>query len=751
MSNSSAYEPSEDEEASDSGVESRASTSKTPPHIQDLRLSSDSDEHDDSDVVLKTARGTRKYALRKRLESLTGPSVEAYSSLLEETTKEFMLPTNVNPQISGSEYIGVVLWANWEKDIFFDTLTRKGKNGVREIANAVGTKSELEVQELLELLHQGVERHHLHDPRRRTIGQGEVPAAAEIGQQCCAVLDEYAELLSIREQLLEDNAVKKEHGIIWRIDQKKAASLGRVAAQENGPQDDNDSALPSVHPFAKLFDMDKWIRISERFFMNADDPKEDNWTNVAFEDETPSVRADAFADFYNLTVSLTRRLVQSTLVFAMARLRNWNYSGHHENIAKTVKPRDVKTALDVLNMKHDASDFWAGVPRRCRLKVVDVRHIKGWQPRDLTYDEVEEILSKQASDEAKYSKDEAGAAAPSRHGNIGPGILRDDEMNSDSDSILSSPLISPQESEDEAPANIEDEHAEKLDLNASTLEELHLWKTLNRPAPADLDMPIKSEDEDESKVTEKPTGERKAKQDLVDWRNMTLYRSDWEEYGDATLDLYDGISENRRKRRRVDSGKKRSDVFVPLSDSDADSEMEPGSNLDVEQGDEMDIKPAQRSESEMDIDIGHLNSDGPDTATNTGRDRSMEREAEHLHRILEQGPREDPPGGREPDQNTQITRQRAKSPGGGTEPDENEGEDSEPSASNPNHENTPTNARDHEDENEGDSEPNTRTNEAPRRRSVRNIKTEFTEHQYPAGEESVSDLYTDSGGYSSSE
>ncbi|KAF7176051.1 hypothetical protein CNMCM7691_001226 [Aspergillus felis] len=593
MSSSSVYEPDEDEEPSDSDIESSYSGTKfsasSPPVDDYERLDSiDSEDQDAPEVIPRATRGTRAQILDALRTSLGIGCVDAYSAEFAEAAN------NTVPSIVGSENYnptqnGVAIWTSQEKEILFSMLDRKGGNGVAEIAQAVGSKSELEVQEHLKLLHKGLERQHVRDSHSRTIVLGEVPAALEISQECSKALDNYAELLSLEEQRAEDVVGRKLHQNVWIVDRE----IAEMVQEQLEERDETPLPGSSVYVTAELFNINKWIRLSERFFMNAGGPRlEDNWLNVACADETPSITADALADFYALAVSVTRRLVHSTLFFAMSRLRNMRETGNRK--ARIVRSRDVKTALNVLNMPQDRSDFWVGLARRCSLQVADLRHKKGWQSELMDYDEVEDILSgKVPVDESLDTRSASRRRSESRAPH---GTIEDDDNESDvyssASSILSSPETTPI---DEPSVDLEEEHAEMIDQMNNASEEMRIWNLMGQPVPSGISS-LASNTEQGSKLR-KPIGERKTKEDLVNWRDRTLYRSDWEEYGHEVHDLYEDLSENRRKRRRIERRMATRESPVSIA-SDRDHEM--GGNDDSQGLRHHGVKNELRADSDRD-------------------------------------------------------------------------------------------------------------------------------------------------------
>jgi hypothetical protein len=595
MSSSSVYEPDEDEEASDSDIESRSSSTKfsaSSPRIDDFEGlgSTEPEDEDAPDVIPRATRGTRAQILDTLRTSLGIGCVDAYSTELSEAANN-TVPSIVGGENYNSTQNGVAIWTSQEKEILFSMLDRKGKNGVAEIAQAIGSKSELEVQEHLKLLHRGLERQHVRDSHSRTIVLGEVPAALEISQECCKALDDYAELLALEERRAEDVVGRKLHQNVWIVDRE----IAEMVEEQLDKRDETPLPGSSVYVAAELFNINKWIRLSERFFMNAGGPKlEDNWVNVACADETPSITADALADFYALAINVTRRLVHSTLFFAMSRLRNMRETGNRK--ARIVRSRDVKTALNVLNMPQDRFDFWVGLARRCSLQVADLRHKKGWQSEVMDYDEVEDILAGRVP--VDESQDARSASRRRSESRAPHDTVEDDDNESDvysyASSILSSPEVTPV---DEPSVNLEEEHAEAIDQLNNASEEMRLWNLMGQPAPSGISS-LASNAEQGSKLR-KPIGERKTKEDLVNWRDRTVHRSDWEEYGHEVQDLYEDLSENSRKRRRIErrTVTRKSPVSVA---SDRDHEM--GGNDDSQGSRQYGVKNELKADDDPDSD-----------------------------------------------------------------------------------------------------------------------------------------------------
>ncbi|KAL4803191.1 hypothetical protein BDV18DRAFT_145340 [Aspergillus unguis] len=505
--------------------------------------SEDDDELSDTpSVTPRAARGTRAKALKNLRSPLPQAAVESYSSLLDRTFWEPKIGDTFNATQNG-----IVIWSPHEKRTLFEVLDKNGLNGIREIAAAIGSKSELEVQEYIRLLQKGVRRQHLNDGHSRTVVLGEIPAAAEISEDCCKSLDDYAEVLCLEEQRREDATGRRKHGNLWIIDKEVAEELeantaendddgessevDHEVAQINGPQAE-PATTPDVKSATTFFKLTKWILLSERFFMNFGGRRlEDNWVNVAFKDETPSMTADAVTDFYDIALSATRRLVQAAQFFATSRVRR------HES-ATVVRASDVRSAARTLDMKPDTSDYWIGLARRCSLDVQDIRHKKGWEPIPLDHDEVEDLLSHTELPEEPYGATAPNSSPPERSSSISS-VQSADSLDEDSD-------------------DVEDDHAEAVDHQHGLAEELLCWSAIGQQPPESF-----KSDSLDHQIPPKPSGKRKAPEELVDWRDRILYRSEWEEFGYEAGKL-ESEFENQRKKRRSKPSSKPSSFSEPI-------------------------------------------------------------------------------------------------------------------------------------------------------------------------------------------
>jgi RNA polymerase I-specific transcription initiation factor RRN5 len=393
-----------------------------------------------------------------------------------------------------------------------------------------------------------------------------LPAALEISQDCCDVLEQAADALDMRQQRFEISAEKEKWQGLWLLTQ----DVGVWVEEHMNKTEESQEEVVEVIPEAELLKLKTWLELSERIFMNPGPPREhENWRSFAPEGgETPSIRYTAFADFHTLAVSITQRLVQATLFFAMSRQRSTDSKIFGSKPLVTAK--DVRAAIKVLGMKPDSKEIWRGVGRRCGLhiyqKISELRKKGG--PSPLSYDEVEAMLgggkksgpttTGSAPDFASsvcdisISEDsgEDVALEPSPHPSRGANssdswgsdesgpdsgasiyaVLQSSEAtetsSSETNTTHTNPPKRPKTGESPSVAShaSEDLYAAALDHRASLLEEKSLWSLLDQTPP----FPLNPE---EVELPPRPRCLRKRREELVDWRDRVEYRAVWETVG----------------------------------------------------------------------------------------------------------------------------------------------------------------------------------------------------------------------------
>lgn len=311
-------------------------------------------------------------AIWRRLRKFHNPK---YQQLLERHVRDFYTETyyNQSDDLDASQ-LGMIQWNSDEKEAFFEAVTRYGRLDHPTIANIVG-KSVYEIQDYELLLEKG-----LHDSEDGfDLHPAELHSAVEINPQCEAMLNRAAEAFAHREFNATIKKAKDEHGDIWLIDQETVTAV-EEAIEAGG---EAEQSAYKILPAAKLLHIGNWIETSKKIFMNSGGPAiQSNWTRIASKKESPSMMFEALDDLHQIALSLTGKIVQSSLEIAEERCRR---SGAGEIVHK----EDVYSALDCMKLQHSAVGFWVEAARRHNITVRTDR----WPIRELSPHEVEEILS----------------------------------------------------------------------------------------------------------------------------------------------------------------------------------------------------------------------------------------------------------------------------------------------------------------------------------------------------------------------
>lgn len=601
-----------------------------------------------------------RYAdLDARIRSFDPGVLKEYSNFFEDEKGYFTFSkVDEKAEIFDVSQLGAVVWTATEKEKFFNHLDRKGRNGIREIAAAIGTKSELEVLDYVNLLHEGVISHHYQALQNSLVVLGEIPAALEISEPCRAGLDECAQVLAWKEEMDQYMVDRKRYGNNFVITDHQARKLVS--------DDIHESSRGSVHVAAAILNVPTWISLSRQIYMKFGGRKEeDDWANIIQTDsERPAMSGEALMDFYVLTVSITRRLIQSTIFLAMSRMRQLQQLD--EEPSSDIRMEDVMTAIDVLNMKHSRGQFAFDAARRNGLTIVDVRNRKGWKPQVLNYDEVERILN--GDDEDLHSDNVHSQSEPDDYDSededfeedemaekqsqpresaraerqlpaaleaeAGADDADDEEEEEDGDEAqdqdgdqqqeahqhpepepeLEPPPKSPHPERDTKPddpdfqdpdhfqppsrrlsiqsflssgeeeqaSDAEEEHADRHDREQNRLAEMELWRLLRRPGPPAISIPLFTDEELKQDAQNRPLVLRKTRRELTNWRDLTLYHSEWEEYGSDGPDLVEELAENRRKRRRIDE----ENIWFETGDEDEEDEQDVEDEHETERNEE---------------------------------------------------------------------------------------------------------------------------------------------------------------------
>ena len=460
---------------------------------------------------------------------------DKYRELFNSTVNEIASDKSSKPDTEFQEsQIGVTIWSSEEKRSFFRALSRRGRHDIRGIASDVGTKSESEVYVYSDMLYKAAVDQRIYQSRKKSLEISNLEAAFEVQEHCCTALGLAAEALSELQRNEEEKAEKKKHNEFTLLTPKIARRIERCMI---GPEGGTEDVIHRI-PAARNLNLVNFLALSKRLFMNSV-VAENNWRSyTGRENKSPSIMYTAFSDLHALLISITQRLVQSSLFFAMSRLRAMSSSGHYTP-GLHVRQRDVKAAIDVLGMKHDAKAFWTRTARKCKLRVYDkVRHRQVFGKR-YSYAELERILSTSMvsnpgspdikSKDANTPSSRRGRTLKTPSASAPDDLVLTDSMSVDgsgsSDEELSASTSGSTNSQDhkqEGHDELQDAHAEAFDQQASRNEERRLWEMLGED-PTEKMEPVYVKPPKSSFSNRKPQNEP-----LSSWRVSIDYAGVWE-------------------------------------------------------------------------------------------------------------------------------------------------------------------------------------------------------------------------------
>ncbi|KAG4029979.1 hypothetical protein MFRU_013g00040 [Monilinia fructicola] len=494
------------------------------------------------------------------------------------------------------------MWSADEKDLFFTGLSRMGRDNVRAIATRIGTKSEVEVQEYMHILHQALKEKKVYEAR--LLDFTEFPAATELSfPECYAILERAADGLSSRQERYEEDVEEAKWGNYWLLTEEVSKSLEK---KRSSSKLKDDEGVQSLLPAVSLLNLKNWLALSENVFMNPTQPGlEDNWRQIGEPGETPAIRATAFVDFYSLTVSITKRLISTVLFCTMSRIRAM---GSNKTKAADININDVEAATKILKMDANSNEFWIKCARRNHLSIS--RHDEPSNSM-MTYPEVETELSKERDEKRSRSRSRSHPRLVDPPEDLSEVYTSSDESlldadvgtSSDSDTsthLEDNPFTqqSPSQSQSQSQARSQrkhlspeayeealEAHISACDARASKIEEQRLWRLLGRDPPLHLRM--KSDDDE---LPERPARRMDGEEENngEGWREREFW-SEWEVMGVVDEEEFVKNREKigrreRRKKLREHRDEKWMAMRTRATTGDEDSGVESSSNED--EGDE---------------------------------------------------------------------------------------------------------------------------------------------------------------------
>jgi hypothetical protein len=504
-----------------------------------------------------------------------------YREMLNKMIEDVHLgDVELNAPLDSSQ-IGASFWTAGEKERLFQALNRRGLYDLPSLCRAVRTKSIYEIQNYLSLLQQGCEDVSNSVTTKKDFSLSDIPAAVEISEECQSALDTVADVLSARVEKSEASAARTQFGDDWLIDEGLAekeereyeehtASNSEAIAQDDGSGDDvsKPPSTDSTH-LARLLRPIAFLELSRNIFMNHGEQECLNWHHVeriAGEPESPAIYRSAYDNLQDITVSLTRRLVQAVIFQAMTRLRTGDSSRSDWTPLAAVREIDVQSAVNLLGMKKDSRRYWVAVPKRYHLGVyTDSKHYKDGRPGTksgcrLTDAEVEAELGLSTSKDLHGREEEILDVFEEDVDEV----LSDDDLFTDGDVSemeMQPPDTVPGKSRSgssrmkrkrpaspEELAREEGRYLECLDRAASAQEEDQLWKMVRVERSGVQGTPGTMPPRVEVRVAH-PT------QPSGDLRDLVYYEGDWEQsYGCPSAASFDEMEirgQGGRKRRRI--------------------------------------------------------------------------------------------------------------------------------------------------------------------------------------------------------
>ncbi|KAL9615437.1 MAG: hypothetical protein Q9167_000115 [Letrouitia subvulpina] len=441
--------------------------------------------------------------------------------------------TNDDNLLLQPSQIGATVWSAAEKDSFFWALARKGRHALPAIALDICTKSEFEVREYLQLLQDTLAKMHLFNKRLETLNMPDVPAAFEISEECCVLLEKSGDALALLQQATEMKLEKKTYAESWSLTPRIALAI-ESSLRKGG---EGKCEIYEAIPAARLLNPKAFLHLSSTIFMNSQDP-ESNWRYYAEPKEKPSILYTAFQDIHNLTISITRKIISSSLFVAMSRIRATMPSMHKRR--NVVRSQDVLAALKMLNINSHVQPSWVQIAKRCGVHIDEGDRGRKTRRGQLNRRENSDISDQDeplSEINAQLTRDKAlFSHVPIETGTNTGTRSKSHSQSSDPDDRSSSPLSSRSNDEDSS-----DSFLDAIDRNASLAEERRLWEMLGqRPRTGYVagDVPVP--------VPPSPAVRRKSRDELDAWDSWVENAAEWKAYEMAGV--ASALIRNRRRR-----------------------------------------------------------------------------------------------------------------------------------------------------------------------------------------------------------
>lgn len=580
--------------------------------------------------------------------------------------------------------VGASIWRPSEKNRLFIALEKVGKHDLKALSEFIGTKSQAEVQQYIQVFEGEMEKRGKSGRISSwKIHEVDIPAAVEISVECEQILEEAADALADKvEKNQREKEIRKWGADAWLLSAENVSWIEKETQDKAG-----DTVIKEVLPSAELLHLRNWLKISKGVFMNPTDRPNQNWQSLLRPGDEVGIYASAFQDFGHLTVNLTKRIMAASLFCAESRLRaddSW-YARKHGRQPK-VTHVDVAQAIEGMGLKLDSHEFWRTAPRRNNLEMVDDEvEDRNGGVAPMSHELVEKVLSKRknirsrrrrrALELADQATIESGASAHDSEESEGSHISvssdEEDEAHATheiskealkmapttpderyislgrirSPSHAYSPPPSPKPFDDQTPEERYVAYVESVDHVENVKAEVALWDVLQQ------DHPFEPEEMDidaaEANVLPRVVLKEKDPLQTDKWRERAEYWAPWEHLEGlpmeedfkrrskkrdvALKDVSEPAIEARRKaaKERAEKARNRAKSRDKETIDSSDSQSRATSHLD---SDSSDFENERRDFSDQDSVLGtrradmarQLDSNSPVLTRKAGKNKSQE-------------------------------------------------------------------------------------------------------------------------------
>jgi hypothetical protein len=239
-------------------------------------------------------------------------------------------------------------WTAREKELFFIQLSRKSRHNLEAVAEAIGTKSLVEVEQYHDLLFEQSQAHP------GLVGMDEIPAANEMSE-------EWVNLEDHQSRGLEDFLVRRQE--IEQDESTRIYNPDRFVRKTGDVPEEFDSYNKATKDKYSLINVPNLMHISDRVYFNAivDETNPEyrltrrplHYLNTEFVDELETV-----ARF------LVRAALRESIGVAERRMGRLEYP-----VNPVVRDTDMDRALSDLHMRRSTKLYWRNVCRRLNLGI----------------------------------------------------------------------------------------------------------------------------------------------------------------------------------------------------------------------------------------------------------------------------------------------------------------------------------------------------------------------------------------------